>query len=136
MDRHRSRVDSRPSEGPAGSPRRAAPRVLARGLLLVALAGASLSLTQCRLVGDRLTGVRASQFRASNECFRTCREGFQEALRAERQLHQDKVAACVGDGPCLAEEGVRHANAVQSIETAFRACVTGCHHQGGGTAGY
>ena len=97
---------------------------------------AALGLSQCRIVDDRLTGVRAQTLRGGPPaCLVQCQGAAHQALRAESQLHTTNVKACNGDAACLAAEEERHKAAVASIQTARRACLDGCHHQGRGRGG-
>ena len=103
-----------------------------RLVLLLALAAATLALTQCQMVGDNLTGVRASIVKRKNECVRRCADVRKDAEKAERKLHSDNERACGGSPQCLGEENARHDAAEDAIKAAYRACVNGCHDQGGG----
>jgi len=103
------------------------------GLMALAL----FSLTQCRLVEDRLTGVRAETFRHNSvtSCIVQCSADAVESLFTEQRIHFQRVKACNDDGACLAAEAQRHVTAMKQIEAARRACIEGCHHQGGGSGG-
>jgi len=103
-----------------------------RLVLLLALAAATLALTQCQMVGDNLTGVRASVLKRKNECVRHCADARKDALKAEKKLHSDNERACGGSAQCHSEEKARHDAAEDAIDAAYRACVNGCHNQGGG----
>lgn len=112
--------------------RRLPSRLVTRLLLLLALAVASLTLTHCRMVGDRLTGVEVGPLGRSNDCLKRCRREYREAIRAEDRLNRERRHACRGNEECLREERRRHEAAEDAIEAAYRACRQGCHHQGGG----
>lgn len=104
-------------------------------MLLLALAAASLTLTQCRLVGDRISGANVDLLRRKDECLATCQDEFKARNMAEDALHQQNLAACVGDPQCIANEMERH-NAAEAASKAMRdACMNSCHQQGSGTAG-
>ncbi len=108
-------------------------RVVSLAGLCVLLAAAATSLTQCRIVDDRLTGVRLDPLRrSSTSCVAQCQATANAAIRAESELHVSLVKACNGDPVCLAEEEARHEAAVASIQSARGVCVAGCHSQGGG----
>ena len=68
-------------------------RPATRILLLVALAAASLTLTHCRMVGDRLNGIDAGIFRRSDECKKKCQDEFMARNQAEDALHAQLLAA-------------------------------------------
>ena len=115
--------------------RRSASRWATRGALLLALVVASIALTHCRMVADRLTGVEVAPFKRSKECIENCRERFEDQQEAERHLHKLLVKNCDEDPICLKQEGQRHEEAMKAITRARRDCVAGCHHQGGGRGG-
>ena len=103
------------------------------GLMALAL----FSLTQCRLVEDRLTGIRAETFHnnSATRCIVLCNADANETLFDEQRIHFQRVKACNNDGACLAAEAQRHVTAMKQIEESRRACIEGCHHQGGGSGG-
>ncbi len=110
-------------------------RIATRILLLLALAVSSLALTQCRMVGDRLTGINVDLFKRKSDCVKDCKDIYKDAVKTERDRHTELVAACRGDDACLAEEGVRYEAALQVIEASYKDCLYRCHLQGGGTVG-
>ena len=104
--------------------------------LVSVLAFALLGLTQCRMIGDRLTGVDASLLRRSPvDCIQACEQFRDIAVFQESQFHRAKIRACRMDVECLEDENQRHTNRLADIETEYQACLTGCHHQGGGSGG-
>ena len=118
-----------------GTRHRPPSRLATRLLLLLALAAASLTLTHCRMVGDRLTGAQVNLFRRSDECKKRCQDEFQARNQAEDALHAVNVAACAGNAACLAAEEARHAAAEAASKAQRDACINACHQQGGGTIG-
>jgi hypothetical protein len=137
MEQFRSRGsqedrDSRRRRAGHGSPARHAKRIL----LLLALAASSLALTQCRMVGDRLTGVEVDLLRRKSDCVKACKDTFKEQKKSENDAHVAAIKACAGNTSCLAEEAARHQGALQAIDAAYVACQNGCHTQGGGTVGH
>lgn len=106
-----------------------------RLLLLLALVSASLTLTQCRMVGDRLNGANVDVFRRKDECLAACQDQFKARNQAEDILHQQNVAACNGDPTCLSDEEARHLAAEADSKVQRDACMNGCHQQGVGTLG-
>ena len=136
MEKLRSRNSfdvSDPPPPPAGHRNHA--RIATRILLLLALAASSVALTQCRMVGDRLAGVRVDLLKRKSDCIKACKDTAKTARKDENDVHTAAVRACAGNRACLAEEAARHAAALLSIEAAFVACENGCHQQGGGTVG-
>ena len=106
-------------------------------LALVAFSVAAMVvLTQCKLTSDRVTGIdnRANQA-AHGQCVSNCAHEANTLMSAENDLHQANVAACAGDPTCLANEEARHEAAVNAIQAGRKACMDGCHQQGGGQGG-
>jgi hypothetical protein len=110
-------------------------RLTTRLVLLLALAAASLTLTHCQLVGDRLTGVDVGTFRRKNECLADCQDQFRARNQAEDRLHEQNLAACGNDATCRANEEARHQAAEDASKALRDACMNACHQQGGGNAG-
>lgn len=117
------------------TPNRLPSRHVSRLLLLLALVAASLALTQCQLVGDKLTGVDVGIFKRKNECLAQCQADFQARNQAEDKLHQQNLAACNGDQACIDAENARHEAAERDSKLQRDACFDGCHNQGDGTTG-
>ena len=109
-------------------------RLATRVLLLLALLAASLTLTHCRMVGDRVTGPGVDLLRRKNECTATCQDQFKARNQAENQLNQANIAACGGNAACLAAEETRHQAALAASKVLRDACLVACSHlQGGGS---
>ena len=110
-------------------------RVLRRasiyGALLTLLGLASLSLTQCTMIDDNLTGVSLSTAKA-DKCLKDCKHDFDFDTRKEFQLNNKNRRACNGDLVCLALEAERHREALAQLEADYATCRENCHHQGGG----
>lgn len=110
----------------------------ARNVLTIAtMAFALFSLTQCRLVEDRLTGVRAETFHngGATRCIVRCNAAAVQAVFDEERRHFQRVKGCNSDAQCLAAEAQRHIDAMKQIQQDRRDCIEGCHHQGGGSGG-
>ena len=110
-------------------------RLATRMLLLVALAASSVALTQCRMVGDTLTGVRVDAFKRKSDCLKDCKDRNKDDRKAEQNLYTANISACGGNAACRAAENARHEAALQAIEAAYVACQNSCHNQGGNTVG-
>jgi hypothetical protein len=108
-------------------------RLATRLLLLLALAVASVLLTQCQMVGDRLTGVKVSPLRASSSCLKACKDKRNDDKNAANRLHAQLLHDCNGDPTCIGQENARYEAALAAIEAAYQACVNNCHQQGGGS---
>jgi hypothetical protein len=105
--------------------------------MVALMALALFGLTQCRMVGDRLTGVGVSSFARAQaaQCIGQCQVTATQALTDEARRFAANIRACAGDPSCIQTETARHQAAVQAITDALRACISGCHHQGGGDGG-
>jgi hypothetical protein len=110
-------------------------RRLRRGLALLALgvllAGAALTLSQCKMVDERLTGVSLAKS-SPTSCASVCAPAYNDSIRAESALHVTNAQACGSDPVCSAMEELRHEQAVDRIQAGRRKCQEDCHHQGHG----
>ena len=131
---HSSQEDRDPRRRRAGH--RSPARIATRILLLLALTASSLALTQCRMVGDRLTGLKVDLLKRKSDCIKSCKDAVKDQRKAESDAHTAAIRNCAGNTSCLAEEAARHAAALQAIDNAYVACQNGCHDQGGGTVGH
>jgi hypothetical protein len=107
--------------------------LLKRGLLLLALLAASLTLIQCTQVGDSLTGINVDLFKRKDECLAKCQAEYQARNQAEDTLNAQNLAACGGNAACIAAENARHIAAQNNSKAQREACMNACHQQGGGT---
>ena len=109
-------------------------RVLRRasifGALLALLGLAAVSLTQCTMVNDNVTGMSFSTAKA-DKCLKDCKKDFDRATHDEFKLNQRNRRECGGEAVCLALEAQRHRDALIDIERAYANCRAECHHQGG-----
>jgi len=106
-------------------------RVSIFGALLALLGLTALSLTQCTMVNDNVTGVSFSTAKA-DKCLKDCKHDFDFDTRKEFQLNNKNRRQCNGDIVCLALEQERHRDALIEIERQYAECRADCHHQGGG----
>lgn len=119
-----------------GTQQRPPSRVVMRMLLLLALLAASMTLTHCRMVGDRITGASVDLFRRKDDCTATCQDQYKDRNKAEDTLHTQNVAACGSNATCLAAEDARHRAAEADSKAQRDACMLACaHQQGGGSVG-
>jgi len=103
-------------------------------LVLVALI-ATVGLSQCKLVDERLTGVANPFGLEPEKCMEQCAQDAAARLRAEAAVHSQDVKQCHGDPSCIALEQVRHQNVIRQITSDREACLNNCHHQGSGSGG-
>ena len=99
--------------------------------LLTALGIATLALSQCTQVSDRLTGV-ALNHGGPDHCKRDCNQFSARQAQQERKLHRENARACESDPACVAAENARHEAEEDRLEQASNACRADCHRQGGG----
>jgi hypothetical protein len=95
-----------------------------------------LTLTQCRMVGDKLTGLETS--RAPNSCIKTCNDSSKVDFENEQKAHEQNVMACQAlpqpqRGECLEAEEQRHEAEKARLTQVKMDCQNGCHQQGGGS---
>ena len=144
----------------------ARPTRLRRAVVYAALATllgiVSLTLSQCTLVGDNLTGVDLSRGRPTT-CIKQCNDFYKLVYDQEQKAHDQykllcdavNCAAlpndCTACAPtsrtccqaycidyrqaCQAAEAARHAAEMDRITQAKTDCQNNCHRQGTGSAG-
>jgi len=113
-------------------------RRLAAGVVAI-LAIGFVALSGCTMVGDKLTGVALSRGNPAG-CIQECNGSFKEKFKEEQRTHLENVENCMelsssDKDACLTTERARHSSAMQSLTEQKNDCITGCHHQGRGSAG-
>jgi hypothetical protein len=110
-------------------------RAAAFAALATLLGVATLTLSQCTLVGDNVTGVDLSMGGATT-CIKQCNDLYKMLYDQEQKLHQTNIALCGQDnGPCKEAEAARHEAAKIQLSADKTACQDGCHSQGTGSGG-
>jgi hypothetical protein len=105
--------------------------------VLVLLSGAiAVTLTQCQMTGDKITGLENSSGSASS-CIKACNDSSKVHYDAEQQLHSQNVASCQSlpqpqRGDCLAAEDARHTAEMNRLKQEKIDCQNHCHQQGAG----
>jgi hypothetical protein len=96
----------------------------------------SLTLSQCTMVGDNLTGVGLNKG-GPTTCIKQCNDLYKLLYDQEQKLHQTNLAACGQDNAaCKNAEAARHTAAKAALSQGKTDCQTGCQHQQGtGSAG-
>ena len=112
------------------------PRMLLATTTLLALSILlGVTLTQCKMVTDGLTGTRLAEPEKAKNCIATCAKAYADSARAEDKLHERNEEACNDNDACEAREEARHEAAEKRIQLGRKDCQNRCHHQGGGGGG-
>jgi hypothetical protein len=126
-------------------------RAMIYAALAVMLGAVSLTLSQCTMVGDSLTGVDLSKGRPTT-CIKQCNDLYKLIYDQEQKRHAEEkalcdVAKCAELPPaeqqacidakqaCQAAESARHEAAKAKITQDKVDCQNNCHTQGTGSAG-
>jgi hypothetical protein len=133
----------------------ARPNRLRRAVIYAALAtmlgAVSLTLSQCTMVGDNLTGVDLSKGRPTT-CIKQCNDFYKLVYDQETKYHdqakllcdvekcaelpQPDQAACIAARQaCQNAEAARHTAATSFNSQAKQDCQNNCHSQGTGSGG-
>ena len=116
-------------------------RSLHHGLLVLGLCAGlgltALSLTQCRMVSDSVTGVRLTPagLSARNSCRKECESTFKSAMEDEQQRHRHAVEACGHDRNCRRAEEAKHRSNMERLADDRRSCKKNCYDEGSGHGG-
>lgn len=121
----------------------ARPNRLRRAVAFAALAAllglVSLTLSQCTMVGDSVTGVSLDR-NGPTSCVKQCNDFYKGEFDREQKLHATNVEICQAldqpaRGECLVAEDARHTAAQAALGAAKIECQNNCHRQGTGSAG-
>src|SRR5262245_43949371 len=133
----------------------ARPNRLRRAVVYAALATllgiVSLTLSQCTLVGDNLTGVDLSKGRPTT-CIKQCNDFYKLLYDQEQKAHDqykllcdaidcntlppgDQQACIAQRQACQQSEEARHNAAILELNQGKVDCQNNCHHQGTGSGG-
>ena len=113
-------------------------RAVAYVTLAALLAVLSLTLAQCTMVGDSLTGVKGLSGGSPTTCTGMCRVTYHNNLSVARKTHQAVLSACralADPKPCIDTENVHWDQVQAQLKAAYDACVANCHKQGAGFGG-
>ena len=121
----------------------ARPNRLRRAVVYAALATmlglVALTLSQCTLVGDSLTGVDLRGV-GPTSCVKQCNDFYAIAYKREQKIHDSNNDICQSlpqdlRAGCLDSETARHEAAKAALSQGKIDCQNGCHRQGAGSAG-
>ena len=114
-------------------------RAVVYATLATLLGVVSLTLSQCTLVGDSLTGVELNRGRPTT-CIKQCNDLYKILFNQEQKLFLQNKEACMAlpqpdKDACLAAEAARHSAEMERLGQAKIDCQNSCHSQGTGSAG-
>jgi hypothetical protein len=114
-------------------------RAVAYAALAVLLGVVSLTLAQCTMVGDSLTGVDLVRGGATT-CLKLCNDKYALFFKIEQKSHNSNLEQCnllsgQEQQDCKAAESARHEAAKAQLTADKIACQDNCHKQGTGSAG-
>lgn len=121
----------------------ARPSRLRRAVAFAALAGllgvGSLTLTQCTMVGDNISGVDLERGRPTT-CVKKCNDLFNFLYESEQKRHNAANEICQAlpqpdKATCLDAETATHQANKNALSQGKTDCQNNCHRQGSGTAG-
>ena len=113
------------------------PRSLGLATLIALALVAAASLSQCRLVEDRLTGVGRGPVseQARSDCVASCNDQFRAARDAETERHRAALQACGSDKTCRKDEDDLNKQNLQAIHAQLLSCKQGCYNEGAAAGG-
>ena len=96
-----------------------------------------LTLSQCRVVPDSVTGVDIASGRLSGRstCVKACNETFKAAMQAEEEAYRAADKACGQDKQCRDAVKDAHKARQAQINDDKNTCKKGCYNEGGGDGG-
>jgi hypothetical protein len=105
--------------------------------MAAALGLVTVTLSQCRLVNDSVTGVDLVSGRLSNRstCKKACDETFKAQAKAEEDRFKDAKRACGSDKDCKKAVEDDHKNREDGLRDDREKCKKGCYNEGGGQGG-
>ena len=121
----------------------ARPSMIRRAALYAGLATllgvVSLTLSQCTMVGDNLTGVDVNRGRPTT-CIKQCNDLYKILYDQEQKLYDTNKSYCLtltqpDKDACLAAELARHQAKMNQLGIDKVNCPSTCHSQGTGSAG-
>ena len=90
------------------------------------------SLSQCRLVEDRITGVERTPGSGSarSSCVADCNEQYKAGRKAENDRHRAALQACGDDKTCRKTEDELHEANLEQLVAQLQSCKQGCYNEG------
>jgi len=111
-------------------------RAIAYAALAALLGVISLTLSQCTMVGDSLTGVQLERS-GPTTCIKQCNDLYKTLFAAEQKRHLAAIEACQAlsgeaKNACLEAESATHSANQDALGQAKIDCQNNCHRQGAG----
>jgi len=106
-------------------------RAIAYAALAALLGLTALTVSQCTMTGERLTGV-STEWGRPTSCLQKCTAVYNLLVSLENKRHTAALKKCKGKASCISAENALHAQKLAAIEAAKTACQNQCHSQGGG----
>ena len=113
--------------------------VVTYALLAAVAVATTLTLSQCTMVGENMTGVRVTAA-DRGACLSQCAQDFADRVAGEAKRHAEEIQRCttLSDTErkgCLDAENELFQRNLNAFQQDLLACKNGCHTQGSGTAG-
>jgi len=114
-------------------------RIIA-SLVVIALAGASLTSIQCRNIEDPAVQLQMGNYaplsQQHKECTMKCDFAYRVAMDQEMETHRLLIKGCGGDMQCRSDEHERYRIAKKVIEQSKTTCKAACrYNEGAGLGG-
>lgn len=119
----------------------ARPSRLRRAVAFATFAGllgvASLTLSQCTMVGDNLSGVDLERGRPTT-CIKQCNDLYAVLYKIEQKRHDAAMEICqtlsgTERSDCLDAESATHQANKDALSQGKMECQNNCHRQGSGS---
>ncbi len=104
--------------------------LLAAGLIVILL-----SFVSCRQVSDPAQGLALNAVGTVDDCIAQCNATAAQRVFQQVKVHNILIFLAKGDPTAITTENARFQAALQQIEADRLACIAGCHHSGGASAG-
>lgn len=113
------------------------PRGIRNALLIGGLLIAAASLSQCRMVDSRTTGVDLTPSSASarSSCVHRCNEVYKSARKTEENRSRAAIKACRSDKVCKKQEQAIKKSNLDALSQERKRCKRNCYNEGAGIGG-
>jgi hypothetical protein len=111
-------------------------------VLAALLTVAAVGLTQCRMVGENVTGIETESHRFSSRerCMSKCEKFYRDARALEDLRHRLALRKCdrlgkKDEDACRRAEDRLHQAILRKLDELKKACKNKCYNEGGGRGG-